>query len=66
VPSSCALLGGLAVGAQVSLSYDNIAPNAKCQRMLLLSLCLVINMAALRSRCGHYVFVLFLLFLFLP
>jgi len=41
VPSSCALLGGFAIGASVSLIYDNIAPNAKCQRVLVLALRLV-------------------------
>jgi len=33
---SCALLGGFAIGA-----HDNIAANAKCQRVLVLALCLV-------------------------
>jgi len=41
VPSSCALLGGFAIGARVSLLYDNIAPNAKCERVLVLAVCLV-------------------------
>ena len=40
--------------------YDNIAPSAKCQRMFVLALCLVI-MAAQRSRCGHYIFALWFL-----
>jgi len=42
VHSSCALLGGFAIGAQHGFRcYDNIAPNAKCQRVLVLALCLV-------------------------
>ena len=44
--SSCALLGGFAIGGRVSL-YDNIAPNAKCQPVLVLVLCLV-NIAELQ------------------
>ena len=35
IPSSWALLGGFAIG------YDDIVPNAKCQRVLILALCLV-------------------------
>jgi len=42
-PSSCALLGGFAIGARGFRCYDNIAPNAKCQRVLVLALCLVIT-----------------------
>ena len=42
VPSSCALLGGIAIGARVRNCYDNIAPNGKCQRMLVLALRLVL------------------------
>jgi len=37
-----ALLGGFAIGSRVSLLYDNIASNAKCQRVLVLALRLVI------------------------
>ena len=43
VPSSCTPLGGLAIGARVR-RYDNIAPNAKCQRVLVLPLCLVLHL----------------------
>ena len=43
VPSSCALLDGFATGARAWFRcYDNIAPNAKCQRVLVLALCSVI------------------------
>jgi len=45
VPSSCALLGGFAIGGRC---YDNTAPNAKCQWVLVLALCLV-EMAAARG-----------------
>ena len=38
--SSCAQLGGFAIGAWFRC-YDNIAPNAKYQRVLVLALCLV-------------------------
>jgi len=43
VPYSCAIFGGFAIGARVSLLcyYDNITPNAKCQRVPVLALCLV-------------------------
>jgi len=41
VPSSCALFGGFAIGARQQC-YDNTAPNAKCQRVLVLAICLVI------------------------
>ena len=37
---SCALLGGFAIGARVSLLWQDSA-NAKCQRVLVLALCLV-------------------------
>ena len=37
MPSSCALLGGFAIGARV------LAPNAKCQRALVLALFLVVD-----------------------
>ena len=40
VPSSCALLGGFAIGARVALLWQHSA-NAKCQRLLVLALCLV-------------------------
>ena len=40
VPSSCALLDGFATGARVSL-LQHIPPNAKCQRVFVLALCLV-------------------------
>jgi len=43
VPSGCELLGGFAIGGG-SGSYDNIAPNAKCQRVLALDVCLVKEM----------------------
>jgi len=37
---SCALLGGFAIGVRLSLLWQH-SPNAKCQRMLVLALCLV-------------------------
>jgi len=37
--------------------YDNIAPNAKCQWVFVLTLCLV--MVALWNRADHYIFALF-------
>jgi len=37
VPPSCVLLGGFAIGA-----HDNIAPNVKCQQVLVLALSLVV------------------------
>jgi len=37
---SCALLRGFAIGARVALLWQNIA-NAKCQRVLVLAVCLV-------------------------
>ena len=40
MPSGCALLGGYAIGPRVSLLWQH-SPNAKCQRVLVLSLCLV-------------------------
>jgi len=46
VPSSCGLLGGFVIGARFRC-YDNIhvckliAMNAKCQRVLVVALCLV-------------------------
>jgi len=40
VPPSSALLGGFAMGARVSLLWQHRA-NAKCQRVLVLALCLV-------------------------
>jgi len=40
VPPNCALFGGFAIGARFRC-YDNIAPNAKCQRVLVLALRLV-------------------------
>jgi len=55
MPSSCALLGGFAISAWVLLLWEHthvtiwpytlqmhIAPNAKCQQMLVLALCLVV------------------------
>ena len=48
VPSSCALLGGFAIGARILLLYDNTAPNAKCQRVLILSLRLVFYIIRIR------------------
>ena len=41
MPSSCALLGGFAINAQV-LCYDNIVLITKCQRVLVLALRLVV------------------------
>ena len=41
MPFSCALLGGFAIGARFRC-YDDIAQNAKCQRVLVLDLCLVV------------------------
>ena len=41
VPSSCALLGGFAIGAQVLLLWQHNT-EAKCQRVLVLALCLVV------------------------
>ena len=62
VPSSCALLGGFAIGAQVSLLWQHtyvnlwpytlqmhIARNAKCQRVLVLALWLVSNVCGCTS-----------------
>ena len=40
VPPSCALLGGFAIRARVSLLWQH-SPNAKCQRVLVFALCLV-------------------------
>ena len=40
VPCSCALLGR-SVSVHGFRWYDNIAPNAKCQQVLVLTLCLV-------------------------
>ena len=40
VPASCALMGGFAIGVRFRC-YDKIAPNAKCQWVLVLALCLV-------------------------
>jgi len=37
---SCALLGGFAIGARIALPWQHSA-NAKCQRVLVLALCLV-------------------------
>ena len=47
--SSCTLLGGFAIGARVSC-YDNKTPNAKCQRLLVLALCLVFMFAFCDSK----------------
>ena len=41
MPSSCAVLGGFAIGGRVSLLRQR-NPNAKCQRVLELVLCLVL------------------------
>ena len=49
VPSSCALLGRFAIGAGFRC-HDNIAPNAKCERMLVLALCLVVGAVILYTR----------------
>ena len=46
MPSSCALLGGFAIGAQVSMTT---APDAKCQRVLVLALCLVLKIGQLNA-----------------
>jgi len=48
---SCALLGGFAIGARVSLLLQH-NPNAKCQRVLLLALCLVIVIGPVIHLCG--------------
>jgi len=40
MPPSCVLLGGFAIGTLVSLLWQHRA-NAKCQRVLVLALCLV-------------------------
>ena len=40
MPPSCALLGGFVIGARVALLWQHSA-NAKCQRVLVLALCLV-------------------------
>jgi len=42
MPSSHALLGGFAIGAQVALIWQR-STNAKCQRVLVLTLCLVLD-----------------------
>jgi len=56
MPPSCALLGGFAIGARVAC-YGNITRTRNVSKnMLVLALFLV--MAALRSRCGHYIFAL--------
>jgi len=54
-PPSCALLGGFAIGAR-DRWYGNIAPNAKCQRVLVLALCAVY---CCRSRLAHSSVALF-------
>ena len=46
LPSSCALLGRLQL-VRGYRYHDNVAPNAKCQRVLVLALCLV-------DICGRY------------
>jgi len=51
VPCSCALLGGFAISVRVSLLWQH-SPNTKCQRVLVLALCLV-------SFC-HYFYVRYL------
>ena len=43
MPSSCALLGGFLQSVRGFRCYDSIAPNAKCQRVLVLALCLVLR-----------------------
>jgi len=55
VRSSCALLGGFTIGARVSF-YDNIAPNAKCQRVPVLALCLIytINRQTCQQLANYY------------
>ena len=51
MPSSCALLGGFAIGARVSLLRQH-SPNATCQRVLVLALCLVVFLVLCgRLRC---------------
>jgi len=52
VPSSCALLGRFAIGARFSCS-DNITPNAKCQRVLVLFI--IIHLFTL-CMSGYYFF----------
>jgi len=44
-------VGGFAIGARFCC-YDNIAPNAKCQRMLVLALCLVAQLVLSASVTG--------------
>jgi len=47
VPSSCAVLGGFAIGAWVSLLWQHGA-NAKCQQLLVRAPCLVTFIADCR------------------
>ena len=55
MPPSCALLGGFAIGARVALLWQHSA-NAKCQRVLVLALCLVTSSAgAVPKYCDEYV-----------
>ena len=46
--SSCAVLGGFAIGARVSLLWQH-SPNAKCQRVLVLTLCLIIIIIIIKN-----------------
>jgi len=55
VPSSCAPLGGLDIGARVALLWQH-SGNTKCQRVLVVALCLVTFCVSRRRRkmyCGH-------------
>ena len=56
---SCTLLGGFAIGVRVALLWQHSA-NAKCQRVLVLALCLVCIavyyelLISKALRCGTY------------
>jgi len=52
VPPSCALLGGFAIGAQVSLLLRH-SLNAKFQRVLVLTLCLVYLIVETKGNKGQ-------------
>ena len=52
MPSSCALLGGFAIGVlRAFCCYDNITPNAKCQRVLVVALFMVAFCRLLMNEC---------------
>ena len=67
VPSRCALLDGFAIGARVSLlsCYDDIAPNAKCQQVLVIVLCLVyqVSVCGCKRATVHAVYYMGMLYL---